>query len=259
MKKYTLLILAFAISAFANDQELRLSVNTMSMDYTEFNFDGSFADSEKTNALAGLSLNYSTQISDGIFSDGGYFDVDLSLYQGNTRYDGFYLDSNGNITGPANNKTTKNIITDSSIGYSEAKRLSNALWVTRLGIGYRFWERALEGGHTEDYAWSYGSLSTGISGNLFTNDNIGISVEYHRAFTPKMESNQFGVFDLGRTDGYSITVPWVHTISPSWAFKFTYMYQTWNIEHSSIHSDNRYEPRSESNFNIFNAGLVYCY
>jgi len=259
MQKHTLLILALTLSALAHENEFTFGLSSMSMHYTEFDLDGSFVDSEKTNALAGLNLNYSTRISDGLDGEGGLFDMDFSLYQGNTRYDGFYVDRYGNITGLANNKTTKNIITDSSIGYSETMRLDQVLWFARIGIGYRFWERELEGGHIEDYKWSYGSLSTGISGNLFTNDNIGISAEYHRAFSPKMESNMFGTFDLGRTDGYSISVPWVHTISPSWALKFDYTYQIWNIEHSTIHSDNRYEPRSESSFNTFNAALVYRY
>lgn len=261
MKKYHLLILilSIALPALAKDNQLSLSVNTMSMDYTEFTLAGSFADSERTDALAGFGLNYITRISDGLDGDGGFIDIDFSRYQGNSRYDGFYLGALGQVTGPANNLTTKNTITDSSIGYSETKKFDQALLSMRLGMGYRLWERDLAGGHNEQYSWSYGSLSTGINGNIFPDDNIGISAEYHRAFSPKMESNQYGTFDLGCTDGYSISVPWVHTITPSWAIKFVYTYQTWDIEHSTVHSDGWYEPRSESNFNIFNAALIYSY
>lgn len=261
MKKHHLLILvlSIALTASADDSQLSVSVNTMSMDYTEFNQDGSFADSEKADALAGFNLNYTVRISDGYGEEDSFLDIDFSQYQGNTRYDGFYLDSLGNVTGPANNLTTKNTITDSSIGYSETRKLDQALWSVRIGMGYRLWERILADGHNEQYSWTYGSISSEISGNIFPNDNIGISAEYHRAFSPKMESNQHGTFDLGRTDGYSISVPWVHTITPTWAIKFAYTYQTWNIEHSTVHSDGWYEPRSESHFDIFNAAVMYFY
>lgn len=257
MKKHYLiiLVLSIAFAALAKESQLSVSANTMSMDYTEFHLDGSFADSEKTNALAGFSLNYTTRINDG--QDGGdsFLDIDLSLYQGNTRYDGFYLSTGA----PANNLITKNTITDSSIGYSETKKIDQALWSVRLGVGYRLWERELADSHNEQYAWPYGSLSLGINGNIFPDDYIGILAEYHRAMSPKMKSNIFGTFDLGRTDGYSISIPWIHTITQEWALKFAYTYQTWDIEHSTVHSDGWYEPRSESNFNIFNAAFIYSY
>lgn len=265
IKKYPLIIfiLSIAVATLANeknkDDQLTISVNTMSMDYTEYDLSGSFADSEKTDSIAGFGLNYATRIGNGIFGENGYFDVDFSLYHGDTRYDGFYLDNNGNIIGSANNLTTTNTITDAGFGYFETQKLSQALFFTRIGLGYRLWERDLSDGHNEKYSWAYGSLSTGLSGNIFPKDNLGISAEYHRAFSPEMKSNRFGTFDLGHTDGYCISIPWIHTITPSWALKFTYAYQTWDIEHSTVHSDGFYEPRSESHFNIFNAGLTYRY
>ncbi len=261
MNKYnTLIYILFStVCAFANDSELSISINTMSMDYTEFNTNGSFADSEIADALFGFGLNYITQISDGFDGDGGFLDIDFLRYQGNSRYDGFYLNSDGTINSPVNNLTTKNTISEGSIGYSETKKLNQALWFVRLGIGYRLWERILADGHNEQYVWPYGSISTGLSENIFPNDTIGVSAEYHRAFSPKMESNQHGIFDLGRTDGYSISIPWIHAISPSWDLKLAYTYQTWDIEKSTVHSDKWFEPRSESNFNIFNAALIYNY
>lgn len=258
MKKYHLiaLILSVALTALANDSQLSISVNSMSMDYTEFTLDGSFADSEKADALAGFTLNYTTRINEG---EDSFLDIDFSRYQGNTQYDGFYLDNFGHITAPANNLTTHNTIINSSIGYSETKKIDQAFWSVRIGIGYRLWERELAGGHNEQYSWAYGSLSTEISENIFPNDNIGISAEYHRAIFSKMKSNILGTFDLGRTDGYSISIPWIHTITPEWALKLAYTYQTWDIEHSTVHSDGWYEPRSEAHFHIFNAALMYYY
>ena len=258
MKKHYLviLVLSIALAALAKESQLSVSANTMSMDYTEFNLDGSFADSEKTDALAGFSLNYTTRINHGLDGEDAFLDIDFSRYQGNTRYDGFYL-----RTGlPANNLTTNNTITDSSIGYSETRKLDQALWSVRLGIGYRLWERELADGHNEQYSWTYGSVSTGISGNIFPTDNIGIFAEYHRAIYPKIKSNIFGTFDLGRTDGYNISIPWIHTITPSWALKLVYTYQTWDIEKSNtLYGGTVWEPRSESHFNIFNAALMYYY
>ena len=265
IKKYPLiiLILSLAVAALADgnikDNQLSISVNTMSMDYTEYALDGSFADSENTDSMTGFGLSYATRIGNGFYGESGFFDVDFSLYHGDTRYDGYYLDKYDNIVGSANNLTTNNTITEGSLGYFETKSIYQALWFTRVGIGYREWERDLSNGHNEKYSWFYGSLSTGLSGNIFPSDNLGISAEYHRAFSPEMKSNGFGTFDLGRTDGYSISIPWIHTLTPSWALKFAYTYQTWDIEHSTIHPDGHHEPRSESYFNIFNAALIYRY
>jgi hypothetical protein len=89
-------------------------------------------------------------------------------------------------------------------------------------------------------------------------DTIGVSAEYHQAFSPQMNSNKFGTFDLGRSDGFSIIVPWEHTLSPVWALKFSYMYQTWNINKSDINGG-YVEPDSESKFHTLNATLAYCY
>jgi len=99
MKKHYLLILvlSIALTASADDSQLSVSVNTMSMDYTEFNQDGSFADSEKADALVGFNLNYTTRIGNREDGEDSFLDIDFSRYQGNTRYDGFYLDSLGNV------------------------------------------------------------------------------------------------------------------------------------------------------------------
>ena len=261
MKKHHLLILvlSIAVSVFASDSELSISVNTISMDYMEYKDNGERFDSERANTLPGFFIGYKTRINDGGDGDCGYIDAGFSHFYGDTTYIGSYQGGNyGDLV-----TATHNRISEATIGYSENKVLDQALWSMRVGMGYRFWERVLNGGHNEQYVWPYGSLSTGLSGNIFPDDNIGISVEYHRAISPKMKSNMFGTFDLGRTDGYSISIPWVHTITPSWALKLAYTYQTWDIEKSNIIVDTTgipwIEPRSESNFNIFNAVLIYSY
>lgn len=258
MKKHYLIlsVLFIAMTSLAKENKLSVSMNTMSMDYTEFNSDGSFADSEKADALVGFTLNYSTQIRK---RENSFLNIDFSRYQGNTRYDGFYIDAFGNITGPANNLTTINTITDSSISYYETKKSNQLAWFARFGIGHRLWVRDLSGSHTEKYDWSYAAISTGINWNIVPSNTIGVSAEYHKAFSPTMKSNQHGTFNLGNTDGYNISIPWTYTITPSWAIKLAYTYQTWNIEHSTVHSDGWYEPRSESNFNLFNTALIYTY
>ena len=255
MKKYTLLILAFAISAFANDRELSLSINTMNMDYREY-VGGTIVDSEKANSLPGFGLQYKEKINDT--SDGmrSFVDIDFSQYYGDTTYVGFYLNSGGHYGDVT--ATTKNTISDGSIGYTEDKMYDNYLLSMRIGVGYRFWERALADGHTEQYKWPYGSVKMGVSADLSNQDNLGIAAEYHHAISPKMESNIYGTFNLGRTNGFSVSVPWEHTLTSSWAFKLTYMYQTWNIGQSDSNAG-FYEPDSESKFHTINAALVYRY
>jgi hypothetical protein len=220
------------------------------MDYSEYS-GGTIVDSEKSDSLPGFGLQYKKQLNNG-----SYIDADFSQYHGDSTYVGYYLGSGGHYGDVV--ATTKNTISDGSIGYSEEKPFDNYLLAMRLGVGYRYWERALADGHTEDYEWAYGSAKLGISGYLTSKDTLGIAAEYHHAISPKMKSNMYGTFDLGRTDGFSIIVPWEHELTPSWALKFTYMYQTWNISQSDTNSG-YYEPDSESKFHTVNAALVYRY
>jgi hypothetical protein len=252
MKKHILFILACSISAFATQTELSISVNTMNMDYREYN-KGSIVDSEKSKSLTGVGLQYKHQLS----NTHSFIDVDYALYHGDTDYVGSVLYDPHGVYGDIRS-TTDNIISDSSIGYSQEKLFDNYLVSMRLGVGYRFWERALSDGNTEQYSWPYGTVKLGISGNMSGKDTLGVSAEYHQAFSPQMNSNKFGTFDLGRTDGFSIIVPWEHTLSPVWALKFSYMYQTWNINKSDINGG-YVEPDSESKFHTLNATLAYCY
>ncbi|MDD2266732.1 hypothetical protein [Sulfuricurvum sp.] len=256
MLKYALLMSIFVISACADNTELSLSINMMKMDYREYDW-GKLIDSEKTSALPGFGIQYKKQLNKRGLSNRSYFDIDYSQYYGNTDYVGFNLGSGGGHYGDVVT-ITKNTISDGSFGYSEEKLFNNYLVFMRLGIGYRYWERALSDGHTEEYTWPYGTVKMGMSGELTSVDTLGIAAEYHYAISPKMKSNSYGVFDLGRTDGFSVVVPWEHTLTSSWAIKFTYMYQTWNISQSNTNFG-YYEPASESKFHSINAALVYCY
>lgn len=259
MKKHNLivLILSLAVASFANENEFSFGLTSMSMDYMEYKDNGDNFDSERADTLPGITLGYKTRMDNG-----GFIDIDFSRYFGNTNYIGSDLKNPNGQYGDLT-ATTESTISNGSIGYSEQKIYDNYLVFMRLGIGYRNWERALADGHTEEYKWSYGTVKLGFSGNMTGNDTLGLSAEYHQAFSPQMKSNKFGTFNLGRTDGFSIVVPWEHTLTPNWALKLTYMYQTWDIEKSNIlhypDSSIAWEPRSESSFNTFNAALVYRY
>lgn len=257
--KLIILILSIAVASSANDSgkktELSVSINTMNMDYREYS-GGTILDSEKANSLTGFGLQYKERINNSSENVRSFIDFDFSQYYGDTEYVGFYLNSGGHYGDVV--ATTKDTISDGSIGYLQVKRYDNYLLSMRLGVGYRFWERALADGHTEQYKWPYGTVKAGLSGDLTSADTLGVAAEYHHAISPKMESNLYGTFDLGRTNGFSVSVPWEHTFTPSWAFKLTYMYQTWNIGKSDSNSG-YYEPDSESKFHTLNAALVYRY
>ncbi len=257
--KLIILILSLAVASSANDNakhtQLGLSINTMNMDYREYS-GGTILDSEKANSLPGFGLQYKEQINDLSEGARSYIDIDFSHYYGDTTYVGFYLNSGGHYGDVIT--TTKNMISDGTIGYSEEKMYDNYLLSMRLGIGYRFWERALADGHIEQYKWPYGTVKMGVSSELTSADTLGVAAEYHHAISPKMESNLYGTFDLGRTNGFSVSVPWEHALTSSWAFKLTYMYQTWNIGKSDANSG-YFEPDSESKFHTVNAALVYRY
>jgi len=69
---------------------------------------------------------------------------------------------------------------------------------------------------------------------------------------------RFEVTKISNINPETFSIPRFELIQKE-ALKLAYTYQTWNIERSTAHSDGWYEPRSESNFNIFNAVLMYYY
>lgn len=263
MQKIQLFLIVSFISATLwgspsnSDSLFSFTINTLTMDYMEYKENGEYFDSERAHSIPGFTFGYTTGISDGLLGDRGLLDLEISSFQGETTYIGSKQGGNyGDLT-----TTSDNIITDTAIGYRETKRFDQMEFFTKAGLGFRYWERSLNDGYIEEYYWPYVALKTGIITEVFNNISLGVSLEYHKALHPKMYANFAGTFDLGRTDGYTLSIPFIYYISPSWAFKVAYSYQTWNIEKSNTIKDSLgqswHEPRSESDFNRFDFGFEY--
>ena len=261
--RLTVILLFTTITyAASDDTKLTVGFNLMSVDYMEYSQSGKKLDSEKSDALPGFTLGYQTRLLDGIDQDGGFIDLSFSHYQGNTDYVGSYQ---GGAYGDLSN-TTQNKLNDGILSYIQNKSAFNLLFSLQGGMGYHQWTRDLTGWQTEDYRWAYGFIKTGVSATISKKDNLAVFIQYHQAFGPQMEAKmQDGsslTFDLGRTDGYSISVPFTHKLNNLWDIKLAYTYTNWNIGRSNtlINSGSPWtEPRSESSFHTLGLAFIYKY
>lgn len=252
-------ILLFTTITYATSDDTKLTVgfNLMSMDYMEYSQSGEKLDSEKSDALPGFTLGYQTRLLDGIDQDGGFIDLSFSHYQGTTTYTGSDLNNPNGKFGDLVLQTT-NKLNDGTLSYIQNMSAINLLFSLQGGLGYRQWDRILADGHEEAYKWFYGFIKAGATKNIFKHDNLGVSIQYHRALSPTMSSNLYGTFDLGDTQGYAISVPWTHQLNRLWDFQLNYTYKTWDISLSNVVSG-MYEPRSESSFHTLGLAFIYKY
>lgn len=228
-----------------------ISFETLSFDYREYDTDGTILDSEKSDFMPGIRAWYS--IPAGV---GDSIEADFSWFGGDTDYVGFLLGSGGSYGDYV--ATTNNTLMEGSLSYSTHAPTAWGDVFMSLGAGYRYWERALADGHTEEYIWPYGKLSLGSTADITADDTLSISASYQYAFDPKMESNVYGTFDLGTTDGIEITVPWRHRIDNQWSTEIRYTYSTWEIGRSDVVGI-AVEPDSKTVQHRGSFALVYQY
>lgn len=243
--------LCSSLSADTQSDTLGIAFESLSFDYREFDSNGAIVDSEKSDFLPGIRLWYTLPLGNN-----DSIEADVSWFDGDTDYVGYYLGSGGSYGDLRT--TTNNTIVEGSLSYSSHVPMNWGDVFLSLGVGYRYWERALADGHTEEYMWPYGKASLGGTLNLTGDDTLSASASYRYAFNPIMESNVYGTFDLGTTDGIEITVPWTHRINNRWSTEIRYTYSTWEIGRSDVVSS-MVEPDSKTVQHRGSFALVYQY
>lgn len=204
-----------------------LALETKSFDYREFDTDGTLLDSEQSNSLRGVSLGFDVPLGNN-----DRLSAKQSWLSGNTQYIGFYLGSGGSY-GEVRS-ITKNTFLEGNLDYTlyRPSKFGELLW--SVGGGYRYWGRQLSDGHFEEYFWPYAKTSIGTSLKLSPYDRIKLTTAYHHALNPKMFSNYYGTFNLGKTEGFELSIPWRSQYTEHWSTEMRYSYTQWTIGRSNV-------------------------
>jgi len=202
-----LLFMLITTNIFAKDTPFTVSVSlvSMGMDYTEYNLDGNFLDSENSSylELGGVETSLGYTISEDLYSSSEII-FNLMIVAGETAYNGSYIES-----GLPAVSTTLNTIIDKDISYKQSRVLNSELEISYgIGLGHRYWERILNVSQVEEYTWYSIRPMLGISTINEDRLNLGIFIEYQYGFNTKMSaSNLNHTFTLGGADILEVSFP----------------------------------------------------
>lgn len=160
-----------------------VSLVNMSMDYTEYDDNDQFLDSEKSNYLTGLELSYVFDL-ECQEQQCGKLAFNFLGISGNTDYKGSYL-----ISGEAVNSTTYNLLYDLGVEYKNKISGKYVDLLYGLGMGYHSWYRELSSSQNELYRWLYVTPMVGVSKNITDELELGVKVQYKYGIDPKITAN----------------------------------------------------------------------
>ncbi|HEX5623381.1 MAG TPA: hypothetical protein VFX57_02955 [Sulfuricurvum sp.] len=251
------LSLAIGASVYASSYTFSMSGDTTRFDYAETE-GGQLLDTETNNfgAINGFTLSLEPSYQ-GFYITTSYSSGDTD-YIGGTTIDPTY----GSFR-----TTTHNEIVDYSAGFKTTTLLDRYGEVEmpfKIGLGYREWERDIQGTDTvlgvkEIYDWGYLDIGIGLHFALSPDSTLGIDASYREAFNAQMRENIYGnTFDLNDVHGYKITVPLEIVLNRSMSAFFQYNYEYWNISESNV-VDGWYEPDSETKNQTLSAGLKFWF
>lgn len=247
-KGYALLL----VTVMGQAGSLWVSVDNNTFDYAETKTDGSLLDTEKNRNLLGVSMGIEPEGAKGWY-------VKTRFAAGDTDYAGSLI-GGAEVYGSYKG-ITHNIVSDSTLGFTMPLALANPWNLTipvRGGIGYRGWYRDLNA-YSEYYDWGYATVGIGVQYSPNNRLNLGIDVDYQKAFFARMSETLNGHhFDLKNVYGYSITTPLRYTLNDHYSFIAQYRYEMWNINHSEI-IGGFYEPDSRTKNHIVSVGVSYRY
>jgi len=260
MKKISLALLLLASSLFAQNRvEYALSYVGMSMDYKEYDRAGTLLDSESSNYSDISGVEFACSY---FLDTQSQIDLKVMSLEGDTTYVGSYLNSNqgyGSVV-----STTGNKIRDYYLGYSEKNRYrGNLSLLGNLGVGYRYWQRALSVVQVEDYEWY--SLRFGIGAEYrYKALSVACLAEYQYGIRPIMTATGInGEFKLDSADIIELSIPLRYEINDMFALKASYVFTRQEIKESNVVYDNAgngyVEPDSTAYNQYLKVGVVFKY
>jgi len=258
MKK--LFLISGMLISFLLANSLSVSFSGLKFDYKEYS-KGEVIDSEssKFNDLYGINFDYRYDINKNY-----KINALLEYNRGKTKYKG----STWGGTSLSNYKDNVYLINGKlnieCLWLSDVTKYARGNLYLAGGLGYRFWNRGKSdyaGDYNEKYYWSYYNI--GLKEDIFAGViQTGFAVYYHKAVNPKMKADLYGTttFNLGKTEGYRVKIPFIYMMDKNYGLELSYMYDYWKIRQSNVVVKNgvgMYEPESKTKNQYINFGIFY--
>ena len=260
-----LLLILITTNSFGEDSKFISAVSFvgMSMDYTEYDRDGSILDTEESSYLdlAGveISFGYNTFESDSSSSE---ITFNFMILGGMTKYIGSLQSSNEGYG--SHISSTLNTVVDTDISYKRSNVFNNSVEINYgIGIGYREWNRALSNSQIEGYTWYSIRPMLGISTFNKEKLNFGMFIEYQYGIETMMSASDLNYdFTLGGADILEVSFPVSYKYNDNIGFFFEATLQKQTIKESNrlytgTGAEYYYEPKSTAYNNYLEIGIEY--
>ncbi len=259
----SLFLLSTNTFADENNFTYSASIVGMNMDYKEYSTTGNLLDSEASQFtdIGGFEVGL-----DYLFSqeENSYSKINSSvLYvRGNSAYVGSLLGSNkpyGSST-----STTLNDIADISIAYDIYHPISNKFTYNYgLGLGYRYWRRALSASQVETYQWLSLRPNIGMSMKINSDFKTSVDVSYQYGIKPTMYASDISsTFTLGSANIIELDLGLRYRFNEKMDFFTDYVLQKQTIGQSDnvvYGSNTYYEPDSTAYNQYLKLGVSFKY
>jgi hypothetical protein len=260
MKKIVIFLVLLSTVVIAQSRvEYSISLVGMSMDYKEYDNAGVLLDSEESvySDITGVEFAYS------YFLDRrSEIDLKIMSLSGTTKYVGSYLDSDDEYGSVVS--TTVDDIKDIYFGYSAKNRYDqNINLLANIGLGYRYWQRALSTVQIEEYEWY--SLRAGIGVEYNYQDfSIAFLGEYQYGINPTMTATGMPEeFKLDAADIIELSIPLRYEVNSMFALSASYVFTRQEIKESNLVIGNNGKPYVEPDSTAYNqylkVGIIFKY
>ena len=257
-------LLVLGANLFAGDNKVTYSLSLvgMSMDYKEYDRTGTLVDSEKSGFtdIGGFEIGYDFLLSKDTQS---YSKLETSvLYlSGDTVYTGSLL--SGGAYGSVVSKTVNDVI-DTRIAYQVYREIDSTLsYNYGLGVGYRYWRRALSASQIEEYTWFSLRPKVGLEMHVNPQFVLSTDIEYQYGLKPTMTANNVsGDFTLGSADILALGAGMAYQVNPKIDLFVNYVFQRQEIKASdTVYSGGSayFEPDSTAYNQYIKLGIAFKY
>ncbi|RLA84571.1 MAG: hypothetical protein DRG78_01045 [Epsilonproteobacteria bacterium] len=262
MNKFKVFLIVVILNSMICAEELEVGFGFLNMNYVETGQDGEFLNSEKSGftKINGFNLVYKDTIGKLDSEDMSIYSLSIGFRKlsGESDYDGYLQDSNGNKVSP-HQSTTTNEITETKLKLEHTFYSSSFDYSFFTSLANREWTRDMEKpyGYKEIYSWDY--VEVGSKGIYYNGHwEFGLEATVQKAMNPTMKAylSKVLTFDLGTTMGYNFKIPVGYNIDKKLKIELEYEYDMWEIGKSNV-VEGYYEPDSTTKNKIINLNIAY--
>ncbi len=258
-------LLVLGANLFAGDNKVTYSMSLvgMSMDYKEYDRSGTLINSEASQFtdIGGFEIGYDFLLSKDMQR---YAKLETSVLYltGDTSYTGSLLGSGapyGSVV-----STTANDVIDTRIAYQVYREIDSMFsYNYGLGLGYRYWRRALSASQIEEYTWFSVRPKIGLEVSINPQIMLSTDIEYQYGIKPTMTATNIGGdFNLGSADILAFGVGMNYQLNEKIDFFIDYILQKQTIQESNVvvsGGTGYYEPDSTAYNQYFKLGVAFKY